>query len=107
MASARRLGSARYRLEGGCNAGDGDGALDVVGQDRQAGFGGNVLEAPRSEVGGTHPAFYGPEDMLDGAAADRQRLGYGLEPALHLIEHRLMLPSSDALFLAGRAEGAR
>jgi len=42
-------------------------------------------------VGGTHPAFYDPEDILDGAAADRRCVGHCLEPALHLIEHRLML----------------
>jgi len=42
--------------------------------------------------------------MLDGAAADRHCVRHGLEPALHLIEHRLMLPSSEALFLTGCAE---
>jgi len=85
------------------DAGNGDGALDVVGQDCQAGFGGDVPEPPRSEVGGTHPALDGAEDVLDSTAADRHRLGHRFEPMLHLIKNRLMLPSPDALFLAGRA----
>ena len=65
-----------------------------------------MLEAPRSEVGGTHPAFYGPEDMLDGAAADRHRVGHGFEPALHGIEYRFVFPSPDTLLLARRAQRA-
>lgn len=44
--------------------------------------------------------------MLDGTAADRHRVGHRLEATLHGIEHGFVLPSSDALFLACRAQGA-
>src|SRR5690606_17849813 len=77
---------------------------DVVGQDRQAGFGGDVLQSARSEVCRAPPSLDGAEDVLDRAAADRHGFGHRLKSALHGIEHRLVLPSSDTLLLAGRAQ---
>jgi hypothetical protein len=50
--------SPRYCFEGRGDAGDSDGALEIVGEDCQAGFGGDVLEATRSEVGGVELASY-------------------------------------------------
>lgn len=99
----RLLRSPRYGFEGRGNASDGDGALEIVGQDGQAGFGGDVFKAPRSEVSGGHQAFNGAEDLLDGTAADCHRVWHRFEPTLHGIEHRFVLPSPDALLFAGRA----
>lgn len=48
---ALQLRSSRYRLKGVGNAGNGDGALDVAVEHCQAGFCGNALEPPRSELG--------------------------------------------------------
>ena len=55
-------------------------------------------------MGGAHPSFYGAEDVLDSAAANRHGFGHRFKPALHGIEHRFVLPSPDALLLAGRAQ---
>lgn len=60
----------------------------------------------RPEVGGTHPAFDGSEDVFDGTAPNRHRVGHRIEPALHFIEHRFVLPPSDTLLLPGCARGS-
>ncbi len=103
----KRFALWRYRLEDLADAGDRDGALDVIGQDCQAGLGGDVLEAARSEVGGAHPSLDGAEYVLNSASPDRHGVGHCVKAALHLVEHCLMLPSSDALLLAGGAQMTR
>src|SRR3954452_7478101 len=43
--------------------------------------------------------------MLDGLAADAHGAGFAVEPALHSVEDRLVLPAGDATVDAGRAAG--
>src|SRR3954447_26972277 len=43
--------------------------------------------------------------MLDGLAADAHGAGFAVEPALHGVEDRLVLPAGDATVDAGRAAG--
>ncbi|KQT45671.1 hypothetical protein ASG47_11945 [Devosia sp. Leaf420] len=62
--------------------------------------------APAFGTGGAHLALDGADgDLLGRTATDCHRFWHHFEPALHLIEHRLMLPSSDALLLASRTQG--
>ena len=60
------------------HAEEGDGALDVVGEDVEAGFGGHVLQPSRLEVASAHPVLQRAEDVLDRSPAD----AHGTRPAI-------------------------
>jgi hypothetical protein len=65
---------------------------EIVGQNVQRHFGGDLRQRLHQEVGGAHPSLDGPERMLDRLAALAHGVRVGVEPLLHGFEHLLMLP---------------
>jgi hypothetical protein len=80
-----------------------DDSLEIVGQDLKAHFGAHMRECPHQEVRGAHPQLESSEDVLDRPASDPHLTRIAIQPPLHLIEQRFMLPSSDAALRPSRA----
>lgn len=75
----------------------------------ETGLRSDVFECFHLEVCRAHPGAQRAERMLDSLSADPHCLWRTIKAPLHRLDDRLMFPSSDAAFLAGRAlvmEGA-
>lgn len=92
-----------HRLHRSGNTEDRDHALEVVSQNAQAHLGADVLDASSQEVRPTHPVLEGPEHVFDGRLAHEHRLGLPVQPLLHLLKNRFVLPAPYAPFVPGRA----
>ena len=102
-AADKRAGSGLHRCDELRRAEKSDGALDVVGQDVEAGLGRHVLQPSHLEVAAAHPVLECAEHVLDRSAPDPHGVGPAVEAGLHGVDHLLMLPSLDAAFDAGGA----
>lgn len=65
-----------------------------------------MVRFPRKRVCRQYEARPKARCSSSPTAADRHRVGHRFEPALHGIECRFVLPASNALLFAGRAQGA-
>ena len=75
------------------DAEDIDHPLHVVGKHLQTHFGFDLFKRLGQEMGAAHPRLEGSETMLNGLSADDHGLGHAVEPRLHPVEHRFVLPA--------------
>ena len=83
----------------------GDGALDVVGEDMEAHLGRDLAQRFCLEVAPPHPVLDRAEHMLDGSLPDPHGVGHAVEPVLHGFHDMLVFPARDLSLVAGRAAG--
>jgi transposase len=65
----------------------------TVGYNVQAHFRADVVQPLGKEVRSSHPVLQGSEYVLDRASSKRHGFWLFTEPALHVFEHRFMLPA--------------
>src|SRR5262245_45462189 len=69
---------------------------EIVSKDAECHLGGDLRQRLHQEVGGSHPRLDRAERVLDGLTPFPHFFRVLLEPALHGLEHVLVLPSRDA-----------
>ena len=75
---------------------DGNDALEIVSQHVEAHLRADALDGPGQKVGRTHPGLQRSERVFDGLPADAHDVRCLIQPLLHGIEDRFMLPALDA-----------
>src|SRR5579863_599515 len=96
------LGRVKTDIEG-LNAHDIDDAGQIVGEDVQCHFGGDLRQALHQEVSCAHPHLQRAERMLHRLASLTHFLWMFVEPALHRFYNMFMLPARDLAVFASRA----
>ncbi len=104
-ARVRPTNSASDGLHERPHAEDIDHPLHVIGEHLQTHFRFDLLKGLGQEIGAAHPRLEGSERMLNGLSTNDHGLRHAVEPGLHPVEHRFVLPAFPPFDLVSRALG--